>query len=330
MNQSLKAIVIAGVLSLVGLGGCVKPISQNDRMVQWWSMVRSPLYMRYHPDRWEYAGRLASSGRPGPNEYQVSFEDVIAKDGSFIMEGEPWFPDETKCGPFTALTNSELDIALLLDEQGQPLWAGAKIIPMHLNGQLKSLVLVEEVRVGQSYYKEVFQSYEGDYRPFYRFIRLSMHVAQDELKGSPLERLGIGFLTDMVNGEAASYVMDVSGKGDDLLSAVMLKGLGRWDDIRVTRAEAEAILQHNLSNKLRGASRLRMPSVLSWRLVAMDAWGRLVLGPDLPKRAKPLHVSIAVKTSPKITLSVFINGDKWDVWETKTYDPDTFDGRVID
>ena len=329
MSQFLKAMVIAGVLSLVGFSGCVKPMTQHDHMVQWWSMVRSPLYMRYHPDRWEYPGRLASSGILRPGQYQVSFHDVIVADAR-LLDGRPWFPDRTKYGPFTALTSPEPEMALLLDEQGQPLWAGAKIIPMHAKGQLKSLVLVEEVRVSQRYYKKLFELYEDDYRPFYRFIKLSMHVAQDELKGSPLELLGIGFLTDMVNGDAASCVMDVSGKGDDLLSAVMLEGLGRWDDIRATRDEAEAVLQHNLSKKLRGASMLRMPSVLSWRLVAMDAWGRLVLGPDLPKHAKPLHVSIAVKTSPKITLSVFINGDKWDAWETKTYDPDTFDGAVID
>ena len=304
MNQFLKAVVIAGMLFLVGLGGCVKPISQNDRMVQWWSMARSsPLHMRYHPDRWGYAQGLTDEGIPRTGKCPVSFHDVIAADAS-DMNDRPWFPDKIKYGPFTALTNPELEIALLLDEQSQPLWAGAKIIPMHVKGQLTSLVLVEGLPDGRSYYRDIFALHEGDYRPSYRFILLHMDVAQDKLKESPIEWLGTGILTDMVNGDAASYVMDVSGKGDDLLSVIIQKGLGGLEDGRVTD--------------------------LGWHLQVMDAWGRLVVGTPLPTGSKLLHISTVVKTSPKITISVFPYGDKGDLYLKKRYDPVTFDGRVID
>jgi len=265
-----------------------------------------------------------------PGKYRISFHDVVAEDAK-LLDGRPWFPDRTKYGPFTALTSPEPELALLLDEQGQPLWGGARIIPMHVKGRLNSLVLVEQVRVGQGCYTGMFQLLEDDYRPFCRFIRLSMHVAEDELKASPLESLGKGFLTEMVNGDTASCVMDVSGKGDDLLGAVILKGLGRWDDILVTEEEAEEILGLILDQKRQGVSRPRhrLPLVCSWNLVAMDAWGGRVLNTLLPEDAKPLNVSIRIKTSPKITLSALNRKDR-SVWRTISYDPDTFTERAID
>ncbi|MBL7220912.1 MAG: hypothetical protein ISS69_12410 [Phycisphaerae bacterium] len=312
MNGLMRMMVAASLGAVFAFGGCVKPVSPYDDEMKWMSMVRYPLYMRYHPARWTLAGTRPDG--PGRNKYHVAPQDIFLSDISGVYKREPWFREKTQYGPFTVLRDCPLgSAAMLLDEHGKPLWAGAQIIPMHMKGKLESLVLVEEIPRPWDFHVDICPSMERQGAPFYRFVALHMEVITGkQMHRCPLESFGIGFLVDLVRaGQETiheSHVMDVSGKGDDLLGIIRLGGVGRWDGVISGDHEAAP------SFVARGGP--------YWYLVAINAWGRGAMGTELPKGTKPLKVSIIVRTSPKITLSASKKGIDGPVWKTVTYDPD--------